>query len=143
MMEINTVFLHVRSILKMGRKCESSFYRINAWINLVTLVFFRVIVSHRISYLKFNRCLVNNKVAIQIGVRAYPNINIARWEKPLYFLFQVGFYFLYVLQLHKKNQAIWEYWICSIGVTLTTVMNFTLLYRSYAFDKKFILQKSS
>jgi len=98
MMEINTVFLHVRSLLKMGRKCESNFYRINAWLNLLTLVFFRVIV---------------------------------------------GFAMLYLLQVHKKSQARWENLICNIGVTLTTIMNFTLLYRSYAFDKKFILQNNS
>ncbi|CAG5111277.1 Oidioi.mRNA.OKI2018_I69.chr2.g5599.t1.cds [Oikopleura dioica] len=97
-MEVNTVFLHVRSLLKMGRKCESNFYKINSWINLVTIVLFRIIVA---------------------------------------------FAMLYLFQTHYERQAYWEYCICNIGVSVVQIMNFFLLYRSFSFDRQFILRKAS
>lgn len=51
LMEVHTVFLHLRSLMKLMKQCNSCQYRINAFINIVTLVIFRILVACSMLYL--------------------------------------------------------------------------------------------
>jgi len=48
LMEVNTVLLHLRTLLKLAKQCNTRAYRINSVVNIVTLIMFRILESVKI-----------------------------------------------------------------------------------------------
>lgn len=59
LVEINSVFLHLRQVLRMASLAKSTFYRINSMINLGTYVVFRInTLAWMTRWLVLNRDLI-------------------------------------------------------------------------------------